>query len=63
MKIKVDLPDVFGENDDEIQWLRQEILIPNDMVIMSSEIGDELGVIHSIEDLKINISSDDRKTS
>jgi len=53
MTIELDLPNVYGEDEDEIKWLKEEIIIPNDMVIMSSEIGDELGVIKSISGLTI----------
>lgn len=54
MTIEVELDDDFyGNSEDEILWLENEILIGDgNLILHSNEIGDEVGVVKSVKNIK-----------
>ena len=57
MTIVFELDDnVYGNTEDELLWLENEILVGNRTLILhSNEIGDLLGEITSVKNLKLTI--------
>jgi|JI9StandDraft_1071089.scaffolds.fasta_scaffold555142_1 hypothetical protein len=55
MTIVFELDDnVYGNTEDELLWLENEILVGNRTLILhSNEIGDSLGEITSVKNLKL----------
>lgn len=54
MNICIELDDnFFGSSDEEIEWLKNDILKPDDLIIHSNEIGDYLGSIVEMKDIEI----------
>ena len=55
MTIVFELDDnVYGNTEDELLWLENEILVGNRTLILhSNEIGDSLGEIISVKNLKL----------
>jgi len=53
MTITIELDEsLYPNNEDVRMWLENEIFIPNEMVLHSNEIGDEVGVIKSIKNIQ-----------
>lgn len=54
MTIEIELDDEFyGNTEDEILWLENEILVGDgNLILHSNEIGDEVGVIKSVKNIK-----------
>jgi len=54
MEIELELDDnFFGSEPDEIEWLKDEIVVAGRLVVHSNEIGDHLGEITKITNLTI----------
>lgn len=54
MTIVVELDDdIYSNSEDELLWLENEILVGDgNLILHSSEIGDEVGVIKSVKNIK-----------
>jgi hypothetical protein len=54
MTIEVEIDDAFNPLDEEEkQWLEDEILTGNDTLILhSNEIGDYIGIVKSVKNIK-----------
>ena len=54
MEIELELDDnFFGSEPDEIEWLKDGIVVAGRLVVHSNEIGDHLGEITKITNLTI----------
>jgi len=59
MKLRLEIEIECGDtlidtsNIREVNWLLKDILIPSDLRVHSNEIGDELGVVISVANIKI----------
>ena len=57
MKIKMTITieldeDLYPNTEDVKLWLENEVFVPDDMVLHSNEIGDEVGVVKSIKNIQ-----------
>jgi len=54
MTIEVELDDsVYSREADELLWLENEILVGDgNLILHSNEIGDEVGVVKSVKNIK-----------
>ena len=52
--LTIDIPDgiVFDKNDkDQVIWFLEDVLVPKNLQLYSTEIEDNVGVIKSIKDI------------
>jgi hypothetical protein len=54
LNLTIDIPDgiVFDKNDkDQVIWFLEDVLVPKNLQLYSSEIEDNVGIITSIKDI------------
>lgn len=52
--IEVELADMISDTEHEKRWLREEILVPNQLVLHSNEIGDEIGLVVAVSKIEFS---------
>lgn len=54
LNLTIDIPDgiVFDKNDkDQVIWFLEDVLVPKNLQLYSTEVEDNIGVITSIKDI------------